>query len=970
MKLSALRLLLGVALVLVCLFYLQPSRAYQTSSPNLTPLQDQPKPKQIAQMIEDSKKAGVRFQARNLFQSVNNQLTTDTKLQQVLSNGVKLSLDKSVTANLLREKIDYLTLPLSNTEGGTVELELVRVNIFAPGFSVKTSLPTTESIQESLGIHYRGIVKGNTRSLAAISVFKNEIMGFYSTGTDGNTVIGRLGGDNPTDTHLLYEERDLKVSSDFQCDAIEPPRAPPPELSLQDPLANATTSCVRLYVEADHSLFLNKGSVSNTTSYLTSLFNQSATLFSNDGVSISLSEIFVWNSASPYDGTTSNDVLDQFKATRTSFNGDLAHLVTVNRRFGGIAFRGVLCFRSFAYGVSDVHSTFNDVPIYSWSVGVITHEVGHNLGSRHTHACAWNGDSTAIDGCAAPEGSCAQPELPTDGGTIMSYCHLLPSVGINFTHGFGPQPRDVITVRVDGAACLTSCSAGFTIGQDAPNPQLFIDAANRGGFLQFALQPPTSAVYRWDCTTCDPNNPTWGKGLIQDFDDVTPGIHDALMLADTNTNFVAQIYGGMWDKFIQLGGLNYSSSNTRMIGYPIADRNCSDFNATCFSDSQLISPAFNTQYHYQRFQGGAFVMHRSNSRSGQTFEIHGAIRARWQALGGPDSSTYGLPISDEYAWEGKRRSDFEGGSICYNPATNQTEDTCTSTVAAPTANAATSVTDSSFTANWSSVSGATGYRLDVSTSSNFSSFVSGYSNLDVGNVLNRSVTGLNAGTSYFYRVRAYNSSGTSGNSATIATSTTQSFSVTVSASPVDGGTVTGGGTFPAGSSRTVHATANSGYSFTSWTEGLTVASSSSSFTFTLNSNRVLVANFRPRLQLLLEQSGPTSTQLAVFDSLLMRDPFAVVNAANPFNLTLDKNTRVILFVANLQPGETPSAVVVNLVASNNQSYDVTAEALVPLANSPFTQVTFRLPDNLVSGTCTVIVKWHGEVSNAGTMRIK
>ena len=56
------------------------------------------------------------------------------------------------------------------------------------------------------------------------------------------------------------------------------------------------------------------------------------------------------------------------------------------------------------------------------------------------------------------------------------------------------------------------------------------------------------------------------------------------------------------------------------------------------------------------------------------------------------------------------------------------------------------------------MSGATGYRLDVATRNNFTpnSFVNGYNNLDVGNATSRSVTGLNANTTYYYRVRAYN----------------------------------------------------------------------------------------------------------------------------------------------------------------------------------------------------------------------
>jgi hypothetical protein len=74
------------------------------------------------------------------------------------------------------------------------------------------------------------------------------------------------------------------------------------------------------------------------------------------------------------------------------------------------------------------------------------------------------------------------------------------------------------------------------------------------------------------------------------------------------------------------------------------------------------------------------------------------------------------------------------------------------------------VTASSFTANWSSVSGATGYRLDVSMSRTFASYVPAYQDRNVGNVTNQNVTGLAANTFYYYRVRAYNGTGTSPNS--------------------------------------------------------------------------------------------------------------------------------------------------------------------------------------------------------------
>jgi len=67
-------------------------------------------------------------------------------------------------------------------------------------------------------------------------------------------------------------------------------------------------------------------------------------------------------------------------------------------------------------------------------------------------------------------------------------------------------------------------------------------------------------------------------------------------------------------------------------------------------------------------------------------------------------------------------------------------------------------TRASFMASWNSASDAIGYLLDVSTNNSFSSYVNGYHDLDVGNVTGRVVTGLNPGTTYYYRLRAYNAS--------------------------------------------------------------------------------------------------------------------------------------------------------------------------------------------------------------------
>ena len=88
-------------------------------------------------------------------------------------------------------------------------------------------------------------------------------------------------------------------------------------------------------------------------------------------------------------------------------------------------------------------------------------------------------------------------------------------------------------------------------------------------------------------------------------------------------------------------------------------------------------------------------------------------------------------------------------------------------------------TRSTFMANWESVSGADGYLLDVSTNSSFINYVDAYHDLDVGNVTGRVVTGLNPGITYYYRVRAYASSGPGSYSETETGTTTPTTGLTI-----------------------------------------------------------------------------------------------------------------------------------------------------------------------------------------------
>lgn len=78
---------------------------------------------------------------------------------------------------------------------------------------------------------------------------------------------------------------------------------------------------------------------------------------------------------------------------------------------------------------------------------------------------------------------------------------------------------------------------------------------------------------------------------------------------------------------------------------------------------------------------------------------------------------------------------------------------------------ASQVSTSGFQVNWQTVNGADGYRLDVSTTSDFASLLPAWSNAGVSGV-SQAVDGLAAAQTYFYRLRAVNAAGTSDPSTT------------------------------------------------------------------------------------------------------------------------------------------------------------------------------------------------------------
>lgn len=383
-------------------------------------------------------------------------------LSAYLRTSHSLTLRRDVLSQLHEENPGLLHLQLPAPFN--ITLDLYQSNVFSESARIRTS--DGRSLTPDPERHfYRGIIHEQPNSLAIVTISPDRIQIVWSD-ESGNKRIQQSEGDQ----YLAFADHDLLIPKQLECFTEDSKETDNNEAIL--PNRSMTGNCVEVYVECDYKSYVDNGSsVANTEEWVAELWNEVITLYDNEDIPVSVSDVLVYTSSDPFAGLNSTSaVLSAFRThiDTLTYNGRLAHLLSTRSLGGGIAYLDVLCSNSYQCAVSASLSTnIVPVPTYSWSVEVVTHEMGHNMGSQHTHACAWNNNNTQIDDCgnqyasnngSTPEGAACynpgSPILPVS-GTIMSYCHLISGVGINFNNGFGQQPGDRIRGKYINANCNT-----------------------------------------------------------------------------------------------------------------------------------------------------------------------------------------------------------------------------------------------------------------------------------------------------------------------------------------------------------------------------------------------------------------------------------------------------------------------------------------------------------------------------------
>ncbi|MHA3789568.1 M12 family metallo-peptidase [Flavobacterium hauense] len=414
--------------------------------------------KQIAKKVNELVAKNTVFRNFSPFK-VNNK----DAVSAAVKNATYVSMDAKVVNAIANTKPEFIELDIPyNSE--VLHIQLYKVKLSTDGFHVDTNGKQNVSLKE--GAHYRGIIKGEGSTLASFSFFTDEMSGIISGSNFNNLVVGKMQNSGNVSDYIIYSDRQLTKANTFTCGTADVPNFGKKEKKKGfTTKSGETDKCVTIYFEVDYEIYLQNGqSMQATTNWVEGIFNNIQTLYANDGMNVALHSIFIWSQQDPYFGDDSEDYLMQFLQS-ASFEANVGQLIGIDEGgLGGLAPLGGLCSQ---YNMSyvDVQFEYEDVPLFSWNVEAMTHELGHQFGSPHTHACEWNGNETQIDACGDyagnSEGDCNSGILPQNQGTIMSYCHLLQEVGINLANGFGPQPTALMQDFIEFSSCVgTGCIGG------------------------------------------------------------------------------------------------------------------------------------------------------------------------------------------------------------------------------------------------------------------------------------------------------------------------------------------------------------------------------------------------------------------------------------------------------------------------------------------------------------------------------
>jgi hypothetical protein len=386
-----------------------------------------------------------------------------TPLEITQFNGVGVTIDRSSMDSFsIGDIVVIPEFPLDLDHDVTLRLQ--RFDVFAPDAEVIIASigKRGELIQRIVPLPelmlLKGTIEGDPSSKVFLAIGAHTTNGLIER--DGRTYV--LAKDRTSGLIAVYDingiDPDVMNWVDFNCEVVDAAE----NLQLVERretryLAGGCQS-IQLAIETDWEFTgdLFGGSTFASSEYAATLIGAVSTIFQSDAnIGMQISFLRLWETASdPWNGSSTSTQLVQFRqhwlSKMSSVSRHLVHFLSGRGLGGGIAYVGTVC-GNFGYALSaNLNGSFplpnTDHHPNNWDIVVVTHELGHNCGTGHTHNY-----QPPIDGCG--NGDCTD----AFGGTIMSYCHTCSGGMSNIVLNFHPLVQITIAIYIGNLSCSLAC---------------------------------------------------------------------------------------------------------------------------------------------------------------------------------------------------------------------------------------------------------------------------------------------------------------------------------------------------------------------------------------------------------------------------------------------------------------------------------------------------------------------------------
>ncbi len=239
------------------------------------------------------------------------------------------------------------------------------------------------------------------------------------------------------------------------------------QIGLLGSSSGGTLRTYRLAMAATAEYTASKGGVTQTAASIATIVNRLTGVFEQEFTIrlqlVSNNDLLIYTNAAtdPYTNGNLDAMLDQNQTNLDSVIGsanyDMGHVIgTQASGASGLSYVGIICNNGMKAKAGSASASWNEE---SFTMRIIVHEMGHQLGSHHT----WNGT-----GCPAGQWGSSSACEPGSGSTIMAYpgsCGTdnIQSSNDHYFHAISYEKIRAYCSTGTGGTCGTTSATGNTV---------------------------------------------------------------------------------------------------------------------------------------------------------------------------------------------------------------------------------------------------------------------------------------------------------------------------------------------------------------------------------------------------------------------------------------------------------------------------------------------------------------------------